>query len=88
MHRGAMIMQYINAAVVALAERVNFGISGVQRACKVGYDHANRIADEALKKGYFCHNYDYPEYQNLRVSDRGLELAAELRQKATATSEG
>ncbi|EJN3360467.1 hypothetical protein NPU96_004289 [Vibrio alginolyticus] len=45
-------MQYINAAVVALAERVNFGISGVQRACKVGYDHANRIADEALKKGY------------------------------------
>lgn len=81
-------MQYINTAVVVLAERVNFGISGVQRACKVSYDHARRIADEALKKGYFCHNHDYPEYQNLRVSDKGLELAVELRPKAMATSEG
>lgn len=53
----------------------------------MGNDHAIRIADEASKQGYFGHNCDHPEYQNLRVSDRGMELATELRQKATATSE-
>ena len=49
----------LNRALMHLSEREAFGISAIQRACRIGYNNARSVAELGVREGLLSEVNDY-----------------------------